>query len=458
MPAQYTIAIVDDDPVIRGIISLSLETDYQVQTYSSAEKALAAMEKTPPDLVLLDIVLPGMNGVEALGKLKRLYPNIPVIMITASEDVETVVSVMRKGAYDYAVKPLQIENLKVAIVNGLEALRLKREVQALQEEQLKEIIPFFVGASDAIQDVMGFIDQVARSPDTPVLILGETGTGKELVASAIHYRSPNFRGPFVTVNCAAIPQNLVESELFGYEEGAFTGALTTGKKGLIDQAAQGTLFLDEVGDLSLEAQAKLLRFIEAGEFYRVGGTTKVNVRTRVVSATNRNLENMIQEDNFRKDLYFRLGVVRVEVPSLNHRGEDILPLAERFFAQFKEKFSKNVAGLSPEATKALLSHNWVGNVRELKNLMERAVLICRGDLLTTEDLGIGGDDRKGGKADLLSSLPSLPPEGIDLSSLQKAIEKFYFQEALKMAKHNESQAARLLGMNHHTFRYRKKQL
>ncbi|MBW1993946.1 MAG: sigma-54-dependent Fis family transcriptional regulator, partial [Deltaproteobacteria bacterium] len=310
----YTIYVVDDEQTIREGITMALESDYRMRAFITAESALKAIEKKPPDLVLLDIGLPGMSGIEALKEIKRLYPHILIIMITAYEDINTVISAMKSGAYDYVVKPIHMEGLEVTIRNAFQTIRLRKEVQILQEKYLKENLPCFIAESNAIQNVMEFIDTVAKSPDTPILIMGETGTGKELLASAIHYRSPNFKGPLMTVNCAAIPKDLIESELFGYEKGAFSGASTSGKKGLIEEAANGTLFLDEIGDLSFEAQAKLLRFLEEGEFYRVGGTKKIHVKTRVVSATNKNLDRMMEEGQFRKDLFFRLSVIKVQVP------------------------------------------------------------------------------------------------------------------------------------------------
>ena len=307
---------------------------------------------------------------------------------------------------------------------------------------------------------MNFIKKVAQSPDTPILILGETGTGKELIASAIHYRSPNFKGPFMPVNCAAIPKDLVESELFGYEKGAFSGAKASGKKGLIEEAAGGTLFLDEVGDLSLDAQAKLLRFLEESEFYRIGGTKKIEVRTRVVSATNKDLEHMMTDDQFRKDLYFRLGVIKVQIPSLNDRSDDILLLARHFMLEFSCKFEKTFNSLSPQAEKALTMHTWTGHVRELKNMIERGVLIGSGPQLDVADLGLTmmPEATELGKKANQPIFPPLPAEGIDLSAAMKSMEKAYIEEALKLADGNESKAARLLKMNHHTFRYRRKKL
>jgi len=287
MMIPYSIYIVDDERTIREGITMTLETEYQVKAFPTAETAIDVIKSYPPDLVLLDIGLPGMNGIEALRKIKGLYPTLLVIMITAYEDIDTVISAMKLGAYDYVVKPIHMDGLEVTIRNALETISLRKEVQILQEKYLKENLPCFIAESNAIQDVMDFIGMVAKSPDTPILIFGETGTGKELIASAIHYRSPNFKNPLVTVNCASIPRDLVESELFGYEKGAFSGASPSGKKGLIEEAANGTLFLDEVGDLSLEAQAKLLRFLEDGEYYRVGSTKKLQIHTRVVSATNK---------------------------------------------------------------------------------------------------------------------------------------------------------------------------
>jgi len=456
----YSIYIVDDEQTIREGVGMALEADYQVETFSTAETAIDAIENGPPDLVLLDIGLPGMDGIKALGIIKDLYPGMMIIMITAYEDIGTGISAMKLGAYDYVVKPLHMDGLDVTIHNALETIRLRKEIQNLQENYLKENLPCFIGESKAIQDVMEFIGIVAKSPDTPILILGETGTGKELLASAIHYRSPNFKGPLMTVNCAAIPKDLIESELFGYEKGAFSGAGASGKKGLIEEAANGTLFLDEVGDLSLEAQAKLLRFLEEGEFYRVGGTKKRRIQTRVVSATNKDLDGMIEKERFRKDLYFRLGVIKVQVPSLNERRDDILPIARHFLYEFSRKFGKTFTGISPRAEGLLMAYNWTGNVRELKNMIERGVLIGKGPELEDKDLDIKGRHEPEVTTQLKSetAFPPLPASGIDLSALQESLNRHYIEAALKMAAGNESKAAKLLNMNHHTFRYHHKKL
>jgi DNA-binding NtrC family response regulator len=456
----YSIYIVDDEKTIREGVSMALEADYSVKAFATAETAIDAIKENFPDLVLLDIGLPGMNGIEALGLIKNLSPDILVIMITAYEDIKNVISTMKLGAYDYVVKPLHMDALEVTIGNALESIRLRKEVQALHEKYLRENLPCFVGESHAIQDVMEFIGTVAKSPDTPILITGETGTGKELLASAIHYRSPNFKGPFMTVNCAAIPKDLIESELFGYEKGAFSGAAPSGKNGLIEEAENGTLFLDEVGDLAMEAQAKLLRFLEMGEFYRVGGTKKLRIQTRVVSATNKDLHSMIEKSRFRNDLYYRLGVIEVQVPSLNERRDDILPIARHFLYEFSHKFGKTFTGISTRAESALRGHLWTGNVRELKNTIERGVLIGKGPELKLKNLGIGrpyeAQALKQVKGEI--AFPPLLDKGIDFSSIQESLEKYYIKEALKIAKGNESKAAALLNINHHTFRYRRKKL
>ncbi len=457
---QYFIYIVDDEETIREGVTMALEAHYQVEAFATAESAIDAVKDHPPDLVLLDIGLPGMDGIEALSKMKDLYPDMLIVMITAYEDIDTVIAAMKLGAHDYVVKPLHMDALEVTVHNALETIRLRKEVQILQEQYLKENLPCIVGESSAIQDVMEFISTVAKSPDTPILLVGETGTGKELIAHAIHHRSPNFKGPFMTVNCAAIPKDLIESELFGYEKGAFSGARASGKKGLIEEAANGTLFLDEVGDLSFEAQAKLLRFLEAGEFYRVGSTKKLHIQTRIVSATNKDLEGLIKKEAFRKDLYFRLGVVMVQIPSLNERRDDIIPIAKHFLLEFSNKFGKTYTGISQQAESALMAYNWTGHVRELKNLVERAVLTGRGPELEIQDLGIEGvkKAKAGRQAKDEFVFPPLSEAGIDLASIQESLEKYYIKEAIRMAGGNESRAAKLLNMNHHTFRYRRKKL
>ena len=456
----YSLFIVDDEDTIRRTLTIALEGRYRLADFPDAESAVAAARVDPPDLVLLDLGLPGMSGIEAIPVFRAIAPEILIVVITAYEDVKSVVSAMKGGAYDYVVKPLHIDTLEMSIGNALESIRLKKEVQALQERYLRENLPCFIGESNTIRDVMEFVGLLARSPDTPVLILGETGTGKELIASAIHYRSPNFRGPLISVNCAAIPRELIESELFGYEKGAFSGASAAGKKGMVEQAEGGTLFLDEIGDLSPEAQAKLLRFLEEGEYYRVGGTRKLNVRARVVSATNKNLEELIRKNLFREDLYYRLAVARVELPSLTERRDDIVPIALHFLLEFSRKFGRSFSGISREAREALMRYRWKGNVRELRNFVERGVLVGKGPELTREDLGLGEEnvsvDRPPSAGEILH--PLFPPEGVDLREAHESVDRHFFGEALRLTGGNETRAAQLLRINYHTFRYRRKKL
>ncbi|MCF8032618.1 MAG: sigma-54 dependent transcriptional regulator [Desulfarculaceae bacterium] len=450
----YSIFVVDDEESIRDAAELGL-TEYKVRTFASGEEAVAAVEREAPDLILQDIGLPGMDGVECMRRIRRIAPEVLFIMITAYEDVDTVVGAMRSGAHDYVVKPLHLETLKSKIANALETIRLRKEVRAIQKRYLEENLPLFIGESNTIQNVMEFVTRVAASPDVPVLILGQTGTGKELIAGAIHYQSPNFQGPLVTLNCAAIPAELVESELFGYEAGAFSGAKPGGKAGLIEKAAGGTLFLDEVGELSLEAQAKLLRFLDAGEYYRVGSSEPHRAEARVVSATNRDLEEMMDQGSFRRDLYFRLAMVKVELPSLQRRPEDILPIARHFLHEFNQKYDRCFTGMDPEAEAWLQGRAWQGNVRELKAVIERGVLMGREPLLGPADLDQGGGDASGAGG---QDLPELEQGGLALEEVMRDTERRYFERALQMSQGNESKAAELLGMNYHTFRYRKKKL
>jgi DNA-binding NtrC family response regulator len=454
----FSLFVVDDEDIAREGISLALKNHYKVQGYCNAEDALAAMKQEQPDLVLLDVGLPGMSGIQALEVIRSDFPEVLVIMITAYEDVQTVVSAMKLGAYDYIVKPLDMNGLIITVRNALDTIALKKEYALLQQKYLEMNLPVIVGESQPIKDILEIVGVVSQSVDTPLLILGETGSGKELIAQTIHYKSPQFKGPLVTVNCAAIPKELIESELFGYEKGAFSGADAAGKAGLVEKAANGTLFLDEVGDLSPEAQAKLLRFLEYGEYFRVGGTQKLKVQTRIVSATNKNLESMAQKDEgFRMDLYYRLAVVKLEVPSLNQRREDILPLAKFFLNKFSMKFRKSFTGLAPDAIEALENFNWTGNVRELRNMIERSVLLGNGTLLQRKHLGIESIQavkHEAAPTENYPLLPALTPDGIDLPSVLSSIEKGYMDKALDLSSGNATKASKLLKMSRDKFRYR----
>ena len=458
--SKYSLYIVDDEKVAREGITLALKKDYSCKAFDAAEPALDALKRNIPDIILLDIGLPGMSGTEALEVIKERYPGILVIMITAYEDVKTVVAAMKLGAYDYVVKPLQMEALKAILGNAKDSIRMKREIQNLHEKYLKENVPCFVGKSNAIQDVMEVVDKVAQSPDTPILIVGETGTGKELIARAIHFKSPNSKESLVTVNCAAIPTDLIESELFGYEKGAFSGAHKSGKVGLVEEAANGTLFLDEVGDLSLEAQAKLLRFLDQGEYYRVGSAKARSVKTRLISATNKDLLELADKGKFRVDLYHRFAVVKLEIPSLNQRRDDILPIARHYLQEFNRKFGKSVTVIASEAAKRLKEFEWTGNVRELKNRIERGVLMGDSPELTSKDLGLDGNCRMDSFDDSVSSkaLPPMSSSGVDLPVVIQTIEEQYINNALDLSNGNESKAAQLLNLSRDKFRYRRQKL
>ncbi len=458
---KYSISIVDDEETIRDGLKLILSDTYDISCFADAETFFSSLDKISPDLVLMDIGLPLMSGIEALSIIKKKTPDLPVIMITAFEDINMVIQSMKTGAFDFILKPMNPDILELTIKKAISSIALRKEVKILQEKYLKDNQPCFIGKSKKIEAVMDFINMVAKSPDTPIMIMGETGTGKELIANAIHARSPVFQGPFITVNCAAFPDDLLESELFGYEEGAFSGAKKQGKKGLIEEAHNGTLFLDEVADLSLPGQAKLLRFLESGEFYKVGGTKKYIVRVRIVSATNKDLEKLIDQEQFRKDLFFRLCVIKAKIPSLNERRDDILPLAKYFLYEFNKKFKKNLKSFSDDAQNLLQHHMFTGNVRELKNIIERASLIAQNDTITNDLFEIQQNSHTVKIPEpnqLIDQQINIPDKGIHLGQILEDIEKKYLEHALKLTKGNESKAARLLNMNHHTLRYKWKKL
>ena len=453
---NYSLLIIDDEESIRDSLSMALGRQYAVTTRATGKEALTDLAALNPDLVLLDIGLPDISGLEVLDGIRRTVPHAAVIMITAFEDLDTVISAMKRGAFDYLVKPLRMDALKLCLERAGSSIRLGKEIRELQDRALREQIPFFVAESEALTDVVQTVAKVAVSPDTPVLIEGATGTGKELVASSIHHRSPNFRGPLVTVNCAAMPGELIESELFGYAPGAFSGAGRKGKAGLVEEAGGGSLFLDEIGELPPSAQAKLLRFLQHGEFYPLGSTTKRTVRTRILAATNRDLEDMVARGTFRQDLFYRLAVVRIRVPSLASRRDDILPLARLFLHEYGEKFGKKFSGLTETARQALLDHDWTGNVRELRNIMERSALMACGPELDAADLGLG--DGCTPRDEGPSGFQRLTQDGVDLPELLQDLEREYYRQALDLAEGNESRAARLLNVSRDTFRYRRGKL
>jgi two-component system, NtrC family, response regulator AtoC len=447
---QFRILIVDDEEVIRNSIALYLRREgYQVDTCATGEEGLRRIEEVDPDLVLLDFKLPTLGGLEVLKRAKEGKDDLIIIMITAFGSIESAVLAMKAGAYDYITKPLDLDELEMTIKKGLETVRLKKEVSLLRKERLERFnIEYVAAESLSMREVEEQIEKIALYDSSTVLIQGESGTGKELVATSIHYKSPRADKPFVVVNCAAIPKELVESELFGYESGAFTGAARQGKMGKFEMAEGGTLFFDEIGELDLTAQVKLLRFLETREFERIGSTKPPRkIEVRVLAATNKRLIDFVHAGLFRLDLYHRLNVMSIVVPPLRERKTDILKLAKNFVHHNNRQFGKDVRGFTPEAEQALLSYGWPGNVRELKNIMERAVFLCDRDIIARNDLAI----------ELPSGADVPPPSpfwaGDTILPLDEVIRQ-YMHEVLQKTGGNKSQAARLLGITRKTLRER----
>ncbi len=387
MDEQKSLLIVDDEPNIRRVLEAVFTKDgYQVRTADNGRKALDVVATDPNlNVVICDLIMPDMNGVEVLKAVRELNPGLSVVMITAHGTIKTAVDAMKLGAFDYITKPFDMDEIKLVVKNALERSRLMGENVELKQE-LKGRYKFdnIVGQSGKMQEVYKIIERVAGSNAT-VLIRGESGTGKELVARAIHYNSPRAQKQFVAVSCAALPETLLESELFGHEKGSFTGA--TGQKiGRFELAHQGTLFLDEIPEVSPAVQVKLLRALQEREFERVGGTKTVKVDVRLIAATNRDLEQLVADGVFRADLYYRLQVIQVFLPSLRERREDIPPLAEHFIQKFNKENAKEVKFLSPEALELVMKYDWPGNIRELENAIERCVVLAdpTSDLITPD--------------------------------------------------------------------------
>jgi DNA-binding NtrC family response regulator len=380
------ILIVDDERPIRRILSVLLqETRHRVTDVGSGEEALAAFPNARPDLVLLDLKLPGMDGLDTLKRLRALDPRLDVVMMTAHGSIASAVEAMRRGAFDYVAKPFDNDELMMTVNRALEMRRLSSEVESLREElSTRYGFSEIVGISRELQEVFRMMAKVVRV-DVTVLITGESGTGKELVARAIHRRSTRTQGPFVAVNCSAIPHTLVESEFFGHEKGAFTDARES-RPGKFEQADGGTLFLDEVGDLALDAQAKLLRALQEKQIHRVGARAPRMVDVRVVAATNKNLEKESREGHFREDLYWRLNVVHVRLPPLRERRSDLPILIDHFVDRFNRELGLSIVSIAPEARQLLCGYDWPGNIRELENTICRAMILCESDTLTAADL------------------------------------------------------------------------
>lgn len=445
------ILVVDDEHLIRWSLEQNLRKQgYEVITAGSGEDALKMAREEQPDLMLLDIQLPGISGMEVLEKVKEMDEDIVVIMLTAYGGLETAVKAMRLGAYDYINKPFNLDEIGIVIKKALETNDLRREVAVLRTEHKKSAPPKIVAASGHMNKVLEMMEKVAKSDATTVLIEGESGTGKELVAKGIHFQSSRAERPFVAINCAAVPATLLESELFGYEKGAFTDAKSM-KKGLFELADGGTVFLDEIGDMEMGMQAKLLRFLEDRTFRRIGGSKVITVDVRIISATNKDLKKSIEEKTFRNDLYYRLQVIPIYLPPLRERQDDILLLAGHFIEAFNKEFNKQVKGISKMAEKMFLEYHWPGNVREMKNVIERAIILENEETLLMEHLPMEMMVKPATNG-VPSSIFKLPAEGVDIEEVEKEL----IRQALEICDSNQSKAAKKLNLGIDAFRYRMK--
>jgi two-component system response regulator AtoC len=422
--------------------------------------ALAAFAAEPPAAVLLDINLPDGSGLDVLRKIRNRQPDAVVIMITANVLVDETIAALRGGAYDFIGKPINLEELQVAIRNGIEAGRLRKEVKLFRRERAQEFsFDQIIGESPAMREMLAIAKKVAESEVSSVLLQGESGTGKDLVAKAIHYQSTRAEEPFVAINCAALPGTLIESELFGYEKGAFTDAKAR-KEGLFEQAEGGTIFLDEIGELELSLQAKLLRVLEEGSFRRVGGLKDLPLDVRVIAASNRDLKTESEASRFRVDLFYRLSVIQIDIPPLRERGDDVRLLAEHYITSFRSRMRKSINDIAPEALAAFRRYEWPGNVRELRNVIERAMILEDGDMITANYLprGLAGELDLGSDAheDSAKSADAfrLPADGVSLDEVEMSLVR----QALKRSGGNQTKAAELLDISRDQLRYRMKKL
>ncbi len=441
------ILVVDDEDSLRRVLQVQLEQDgYTVVSAASAQQAFSLLQFRGYDLVITDLRMPGLSGIEVLKEVKSKYPETVVIVLTAFGTVETAVEAMKAGAYDFLTKPVHPDELSLVVARALDHLRLIEEVRALRANlNLKYGFENIRGHSDALLHVLDVAQRAARTNST-LLIRGETGTGKELLARAIHFNSSRKDGPLITINCGAIPRDLLESELFGHKKGAFTGAVGD-KKGKIEMADGGTLFLDEIGEMPPELQVKLLRLIQEGEIEKIGSELGYHVDVRIIAATHRDLQVMIEDGTFREDLYYRLAVIPLVLPPLRERVEDILDLVQCFFAKSRQKNGRPNLTIPPALLSYFTRYRWPGNVRELENAVERVVVLTRGDEVTLHDLPEFLREERAG-VDALEI--GLPPQGISL----EAIEKELILKALEKCDWNQTHAARYLDISRKTLIYR----
>src|SRR6187402_614215 len=447
------ILIADDhDALRRGLVRALTEAGHDVDEAPNGNAAIEKLHESYYDVVLSDLKMGGSDGIEVLKTTKALHPTTAVILMTAFGSVSTAVEAMKVGAFDYVQKPFEIEEMEVKIEKALEVRRMRHELDYLRHAQ-QDIYDFdrIIGSSGALQRVLAIVRKVAKS-NTTVLIRGETGTGKELIAGGVHHNSHRASRSFIKVNCAALQENLLESELFGHEKGAFTGA-DKQRIGRFEQADGGTLFLDEIGDMSPNTQAKILRVLQEHEFERLGGTRTIKVDVRLIAATNRDLPTMVDAGAFREDLFYRLNVVTIEMPPLRERKDDIAALATFFINRFAGELKKKIDGLSPDALKLLMRYHWPGNIRELENAIERAMLLADGAHISADDLRLGETGTLGSPRDAQSVI-KIPPTGIALEE----IERMALIEALKMSNWVQKDAAELLSISPRVMNYKIKTL
>lgn len=440
-----TILIVEDEAKMRRLLELNLGEDgFTTLSAGDAETGLKLLRENAVDLVVTDLKLPGMNGLEFLQSIKRQNSVLPVVVMTAFGSVETAVEAMKAGASDYVLKPFSLGEMRMVIRKELDVHKLREENRSLREALGKRYAhPNVVARSAKMQEVLATVDRVAPTNST-VLLGGESGVGKDLIARAIHEKSRRPSGPFIKINSTAIPENLLESELFGYEKGAFTGA-SSSKPGKFELADKGTLFLDEIGDVPPAIQVKLLRVLQEREFERLGGTRTVKVDVRLIAATNRDLREALEQGTFREDLYYRLNVVPIDIAPLRQRKEDIPELVKLFVAQFAGDSGKPVESITPEAMQILVNYHWPGNVRELQNIIERACALAKGVVLKVDDIHLDVRPPR-----LANGANNFLPEGMTLEQWEDEM----IRESLRRANGNKSQAARLLGLSRNALRYR----